>query len=39
MGAGLSGLSAALHLLGTGRRVTVVRRCRRPPPPRGEGCR
>ncbi|MFH8681646.1 phytoene desaturase family protein [Streptomyces lydicus] len=30
VGAGLSGLSAALHLLGAGRRVTVVERAGRP---------
>ncbi|MEE1756640.1 phytoene desaturase [Streptomyces sp. SP18CS02] len=30
VGAGLSGLSAALHLLGAGRRVTVVERAREP---------
>lgn len=30
VGAGLSGLSAALHLLGAGRRVTVVERDQRP---------
>jgi phytoene desaturase len=30
VGAGLSGLAAALHLLGAGRRVTVVERCSRP---------
>ncbi|MGR8007394.1 phytoene desaturase [Streptomyces hypolithicus] len=30
VGAGLAGLSAALHLLGAGRRVTVVERARQP---------
>ena len=30
VGAGLAGLSAALHLLGAGRRVTVLERCEHP---------